>query len=439
MKVGFQCFALKINNYMKQLLLFLLLMPVTIFGQKVEYFPKREAGGNPIRPTAYMAITPDNLPAGQKLKLVIAIHGHGERSAGTIDNLMNLLLGEDYNRDGVREGPPFVTADMKKAVNLFGLLMIVPSYESNEGSLSVTKINALYDWAQSTYSVHPKMMLTGFSAGGGSSLAFIKSSLDNANRCAYVVLCASTNPGGDKTIPGRAGLPVHVATNKTDPTVNKTSSQQIVADINATATLKALYTEFDRNGHGSNLEMWSLIPPKAPGGVGFTDAAENTWQVFNDIIITGKPRQMKSGSVIPTPEPPSVPTTKAIVKFTLSGSSLKLDGSGSTGWSNGLDGVWSFVSGPAGLFSWDIFPGGSSYIVANGILPKAGSYTFAFKLKGDPEIKTITVEFGKVAIAFDSETDLITYSDGSTEKGTAIFSSGKLNIKNAAGQIVISQ
>lgn len=417
-------------------LFLLLLLPISIFGQKVDYFPKRDATYNQIRDVGYAVLTPENTQAGQKLKLAIFVHGHGERSGGTIESLKNLVLGPDNNNDGVRE-PGFVTDDMKRAVNLFGLLLIVPTYESDQVTLSVAKINTLYDWAQANYSVYPKMMVTGFSGGGGSVLAYIKSTLDNANRCAYAILCASINAGGDKTIPGRANLPVHVSTNNDDKTVSKTNSQQIVADINATATLKALYTEFIRSGHGSNEMMWSLTPPKAPSGIGFTDAAESIYQVFDDIIRTGTPRQMKSGTVIPSPEPaPTPPTTKAIAKFTLIGPNLKLDGSSSTGWTNGTDGVWEYVSGPV-QYSWDVFTQGSSYIIANTTLKVAGKYQFAFKLKGDPEVQIIAVDFGKIVVSFDSLTGLISYSDGTTEKGTAIYSAGKWVLKNSSGQIII--
>lgn len=422
---------------MKKILLFLLLIPSLLTAQKVEYFPKRDANWNIIRDIGFAVLTPDNYDGSQKWKLEIAIHGVGERSAGTIENLKNLVLGFDYNNDGVREGAAFVTDDMKAAVNKYGIVLFVPTYEADQ-FFEPASINYLYDYAQSHYSLYPKMLLTGFSYGGGATIKYATSNTVNAGKLAYAVPCAATNSMVDATVPGKVNLPIHFFSNDNDPTVNFTTNTFAMFGKvnNTTITPKPLYTAFRKDGHGSNIEAWSLTPPKAPAGQGFTDAAENIYQVFGDIIATGKPRQMKSGSVIPSPEPAPVPVTQAIAKFTLIGANLKLDGSSSTGWTSGTDGVWEYVSGPV-KYSWDVFTQGSSYIVANTTLKVPGKYVFAFKLKGDPNVQTITVDFGKTPVSFDSETDLITYSDGSTEKGIAIFSGGKLIIKNISGAIVI--
>jgi hypothetical protein len=422
---------------MKKLFLLLFLIPALLFGQKVEYFPKRDANWNIIRNTAFFVASPDN-NTPKPWKLMIAVHGVGERGAGTLDNLMNLWLGFDYNSDGVREGSAFVTDDMKRAINQYGILLLVPTYESNE-FFEPAKVNFLYEYAKANYEVVDKMLLTGFSYGGGAVFKYITSNTSNANRVAYAVPTAAVKSIVDASIPGKVGLPVHAFSNDNDRTVSISNTREQIASINASnPTLKAIYTGFRRDGHGGNNEAWSLTPPKAPNGEGFTDAAENIYQVYSDIIATGKGRQMKSGTVIPTPDPTPIPnpTAKAIVKFTLIGSSLKLDGTESTGWTNGLQGMWDLASAPGNQFSWDVFPKGSSYIVADAVLKMPGTYVFRFKLQGDPEIKTVTINFGKVAVSFDSSTDLITYSDGSTEKGTAVFSDGKWSVKNSAGQII---
>jgi dienelactone hydrolase len=423
---------------MQKLILLLLLIPALVTAQKVEYFPKRVNSWDTktLRPTAFLIAWPDN-NAPKPWKLMIAIHGVGERGAGTLDNLQNLYLGPDYNGDGVREGAAFVTDDMKRAINQFGIVLVVPTYETSE-FFEPAKINELYDYVQANYTLSPKMLLTGFSYGGGAVFKYISSSTANANRVAYAVPCAGVSSLVDASIPGKAGIPVHAFSNDNDPTVNVSNTKSQVNSINASnPALKALYTVFRRDGHGGNIEAWSLTPPKAPGGQGFTDAAENIYQVFDDIIKTGKPRQMKAGTVIPPPDPDPIPTptVQAIAKFKLIGANLTLDGSGSTGWANGGDGVWEYVSGPV-KYSWDVFTNGSSYIVANTTLKVPGKYVFAFKLKGDPNVQTVTVDFGKIAVSFDSETDLITYSDGTTEKATAVFSAGKWVVKTAAGKII---
>lgn len=413
---------------------FLFLLPVVLHAQKVEYFPKRDSTWKQLRETGFAVLSPDN-NYPKPWKLEIAVHGIGERGPGSLSSLKSLVEGPDYNSDGIPDGPAFVTPDMKLAVNKYGIVLVIPTYETNE-FFEPAKVNFIYDYAQGNYTLHPKMFLTGFSYGGGATVKYATSSTANAGRLALAVPCAPTRNVVDASVPGKAGLAMHFFVNDKDdnaPTnINVTKS--IVDDINRTATLKVLYTAFRKDGHGSNIEAWSLTPPKAPGGQGFIDAAENVYQLFSDILING-PRLMKSGTVILPPAEP-LPTTKAIASFMLTGNNLKLDGSKSTGYTTGTDGVWEYASGPV-QYSWDVFPKGSSYIIADAVLTKPGTYKFSFKLKGDPEIQTLAVDFGKVLVSFDSTTDLITYSDGTTEKGIAVFSGGKWTVKNSSGQIVL--
>lgn len=417
-------------------ILFFFLFPVILFGQRIEYFPKVDQNYSKIREYATAVLLPDNYDPAKQWKWAIAVHGIGELSPGHINNLKNLVEGFDYNNDGVREGAAFVTPDMKKAVNQYGIVLFVPTYD---GFFEPDKVNLIYDFATRNYSLLPKFTFTGFSLGGGSVIKYISSNAVNAGRVNYAIPCAPTRNIVDASLPGKAGIPVHVFVNDNDNngSTNLSVTKSIVSSFNASnPPIRVIYTAFRKDGHGGNIEAWSLTPPKAPGGQGFTDAAENIWQVASDINMTGA-RQMKSGTIIQPPVDTIVkPLAKAIVSFALTGNNLKLDGSKSTGYTTGLDGVWDFAGGPAGLYSWDVFPRGSSYIVADAVLTKPGAYSFRFKLKGDPEIKTVVVDFGKVFSSFDSETDLITYSDGTTEKGTAVFSGGKWVVKTASGQII---
>lgn len=416
---------------MKKLFLLLLLIPSLLCAQRVDYYPRVDNNWNKIREFAVAAIVPDNYTASKQWGWAIAVHGIGERGAGSKAQLENLILGADYDGNGTRDGLPFITADIKRAVNELGIVVFVPVYEN---FFEPAQVNLIYDFARSQYSLTPKFLLSGFSLGGGAVLKYITSNLTNAGRVAYAIPCAPTGAIVDASIPGKANLPVHIFVNRYDPNrpTDTSVTKAAVNAINASnPSIKAIYTAFNITGHGGFGEAHTLYPPKAPGGIGFIDASENIYQVFTDILANG-PRQMKSGSVI-TPLP--TPTVKAIVSFTLTGNQLKLIGSKSTGYTNGLEGVWEYTGGPV-QYSWDVFPKGSSYIDADAVLTKPGIYNFSFKLKGDPEVKTVTVDFGKFPVAFDSDTDLLTYSDGSTEKATAVFSSGKWVVKTAAGQIV---
>lgn len=439
---------------MQKLILLLLLIPALVTAQKVEYFPKRVNSWDTktLRPTAFLIAWPDN-NAPKPWKLMIAIHGVGERGAGTLENLQNLYLGPDYNGDGVREGAAFVTDDMKRAINQFGIVLVVPTYETSE-FFEPAKINELYDYAQANYTLSPKMLLTGFSYGGGAVFKYISSSTANANRVAYAVPCAGVSSLVDASIPGKAGIPVHAFSNDNDPTVNVSNTKSQVNSINASnPSLKALYTVFRRDGHGSNIEAWSLTPPKAPGGQGFTDAAENIYQVFDDIIKTGKPRQMKAGAAIPVPPPDTTPVpipTALTAEFNLvndqviNTETFEMDASASTGVRADWQGyAWDFKPVVAG--SWNARPEGGMYGGPKKKLINLtnGKYSITLTVRdaaGKAVSKTLNIavvlQVTKSAVAFDSETDLIYYSDGSTEKGIAVFSAGKWVVKNAAGMII---
>lgn len=396
---------------------------------KVEYYPKRDASYNVVRDTGYAVITPDTYNTAKKWPLFMAVHGMGERGGGTQKNLENLLNGFDWDNDGKIDSPGFVTNDMKTAVDKYGIVIVVPTYESNE-FFEPAKVNWVLDDVNKRYSVVAKMMHSGFSLGGGCVIKYASSSDANAARVAYCVPCAATNALVGAATITKGNIPVHLFSNDNDNIVNVSSTKAIYNAITAAnPAIKPLMTIFRRDGHGSNIEAWSLTPPKAPGGQGFTDAAENIYEVYLSILANG-PRQMKAGAVTnPVPDPPPPTTTKtAIVSYTQAGNVVVLDGSKSTGYSSGLEGSWSLASGPAGVASWDVFPKGSNYITAGAVLPKTGSYQFLFKL-GDTS-KTVDITYGKAPVKYDPVTGLLTYSDGSTEKVTVV------SVKTATGEVV---
>lgn len=397
---------------------------------KVEYYPKRDASYNVVRDTGYAVITPDAYNSAKKWPIEMAVHGVGERGGGTQKNLENLVNGFDYDNDGKIDSPGFVTDDMKKAVDKYGIVLVVPTYESNE-FFEPAKVNWVLDEVNKKYSVVAKMLHTGFSYGGGCTMKYASSSPANAARVAYCVPCAATNSLADVSVLAKSGVPVHLFSNDRDDRVDVSNTKAMYnALMAANPAIKPLMTIFRRDGHGSNIEAWSLTPPKAPGGQGFIDAAENIYEVYLSILANG-PRQMKAGAVtVPPVDPPPPTTTKtAIVSYTQAGNVVILDGSKSTGYSSGLEGSWSLANGPAGVASWDVFPKGSNYITAGAVLPKTGTYQFLFKL-GDTETKTVDITYGKAPVKYDPVTGLLTYSDGSTEKVTVVA------VKTATGEVV---
>jgi hypothetical protein len=417
---------------------------------KIIYKPRIDATGNLISgQTVGVALLVPDSPR-QKYILEIAIHGIGEVSQGGIENLKNLVEGFDWNNDGIRDSG-FVTADMKKAVDQYGIIIAIPTYPN---FFEPSMVNFVYDQVKALYPIHDKMLLTGFSLGGGSVFKYITSSLANAGRVAYAVPVAAVYSIQDRTIPGKVNLPVHAFSCNPDPRVPSSNTKNQINAINeSNPSPRALYTFFNKNDHGGNIEAWSLTPPKAPGGDGFTDAAENIYQVVTDIINNG-PRQMKSGAIQPVPGPPPpepIPEPvdlKADFNLTdgqiVTSQVLDIDASASTGVKTGWD-----------AYQWDIKPvtGSWDFQLKNGAytdkptqriinLNKNGTYSISLTVrdsKGNTATKKITITVnltGKVITAFDSATDLITYSDGSTEKGSAVYSGGNWVIKNSAGQIV---
>lgn len=402
---------------------------------KTIYHPRVDANGNILRDVAFAALLPDMWSKDKKWPWQMCIHGMGERSDGTEAQLRNLIDGIDFNKDG-RIDWVFITADMRRAVDQYGIVMIVPTYQ---GFFEPDKINKLYSAVVSEYSLMPKMLGDGFSLGAGALLKYAASGISNASKLAYATPVAPTREVSDLSVIAKSGVPFHIFVNERDdnsPT-NINVARAIVADINkSTPLIPAVYTAFDVGGHGGYGESNSITYPKAPNGEGLIDASENKYQVYLDILKNG-PRQMKTGAAsesAPTPTPiPGIISAKT--RYELIGSTVKLIGRESSGYKDGLEGVWEFVSGPSGVTARQVFPIGSSYIDSDAKLPATGTYVFKFTLKGTtPQI--VTVVYGtKSILSFDSSTDNITFSDGTIEKGIAILSNGKWSIKTLSGKI----
>jgi hypothetical protein len=362
---------------------------------KILYIPKRDSNDAliPGREVGFAVLTPD-VPRSKYI-FEMAIHGVGERSNGRQEHLENLVLGQKQP-DGSRKWP-FVTDEMKKAIDEYGLIMAIPTYETNT-FFEPSQINYVYDYIKANYPIYDKMLLTGFSLGAGAVIKYITSAIANASRVGYAVLCAATNNILDKTIPGKVNLPVHAYSNDNDPTVNVSNTRTIVTRLNEiNPGLKALMTIFDKDGHGSNDEAWSRTPPKAPGGEGFTDAAENTYQVITDIIKNG-PRQMKAGAVIPpTPEEPPATTLTAVAGVLINGiievvdeliivnDTINFDGTKSTGYESAS---WTIVSAPEGVNLYHpIIVSGGGWITSVAKFPKEGLYRVRLRTKQGTSIR----------------------------------------------------
>src|SRR5687767_2103446 len=149
---------------------------------KVKYYPKVDANWNNIRPFAIAVLYPDSYTTSKSYPCILSVHGIGERSSGALAMLTNLVEGFDYNGDGTREGAPFVTADTKTAIDLYGLIVVVPNYEN---FFEPDQVNTIMDFVKTEFSVVNEFMMQGFSLGGGAVTKYITSNLTNANKVAY--------------------------------------------------------------------------------------------------------------------------------------------------------------------------------------------------------------------------------------------------------------
>jgi hypothetical protein len=394
-----------------------------------KYFPRLDNNNVQIRPFAIAMLFPDNYDKAKVWPWMMSVHGMGERSDGLEAHLKNLVEGIDFDKNGTVDWV-FAMESMKRAVDQYGIVIVVPTYQD---FFTSDKINEVHKFVVSEFNLNERFVYEGFSLAGGAGLRYATASLANASKLAYLVPVAPTRELVTVSNISQAKLPVHIFVNDQDDNgaTNLSVTKGIIAAINgAGPSIPAIYTAFRQSGHGGHGEAVGIIPPKAPGGQGFTDAAENIYQVYLDILKNG-PRQMKSGTVIgPAPGPTPIPTVTTKTRYELSGSTVKLIGRESTGYKDGLEGMWEFVSGPTGVTANQVFPIGSSYIDATAKLPMPGTYVFKFTLKGAVPT-TLTVVYGSVKTVSGFNTDTVTYSDGTTEKATATLLNGKWTIKTS--------
>lgn len=364
---------------------------------KVNYYPKIDNSNGQWKEipgqTVGLAIAyPDLYDPNKEYGFVMIIHGIGETQPGVLSMLENLVKGTDYNGDGVREGAPFLTKDLQKAIDQYGLIVAVPNYD---GFFDPNKVNFCYDFVRSKFNVVPEMLMEGFSYGGGAVLNFTTSNSTNAQKVAYAIPCAPVSSISDPTIPGKTNLPVHffVNVNDSNGATNINVTKSCVTSINSSnPAIKAIYTAFNKSGHGGHDEALTLTPPEAPGGQGFIDAGENVYQVYLDILKNG-PRQMrsKSGSITTTttraPNPSTTSTTTqapvpALIANAGGDQTVNLptgflDGTRSTGYKSAQ---WYVKQRPSGVNPWYPVVQSGGWITTKLSLPLEGTYVITLRV-----------------------------------------------------------
>lgn len=299
---------------------------------KVEYYPQVDSAYKELRKFACAVLLPDsyNKARSEKYLWFLCVHGIGERSGGQLENLENLVLG--FKQPDGSRAYAFVNDDMKRAVDLYGIVLAIPTYND---FFEPAKVNLIYDFILPAYNVTTRFDIDGFSYGAGAAVKYASSSVVNAKRLITCKPAAPTNNSVNWQFAVDQKLPIHLFVNDQDtngPT-NLSVTKSIVATINSlNPVIPAIYTAFRQSGHGGYNPMMGIASPTAPGGQGVIDVTENIYEHAIDVFKNG-PRPMKTGSTVPPPG--NLPIAK--LTATVSGNLGTFDASSSTGVRPGWD------------------------------------------------------------------------------------------------------
>lgn len=386
----------------------------------ISYYPRISDDGKTVYgQDAYAVKVPQGYDRAKLYPVILLVHGMGERSQGTLADIKNVWLGFDY--DGAGPLPrqyAIATDEFNKALDQYGIIGVAVTYG---GEFNPTDVDWVMDAVEAEYAVdRTREAIVGFSLGGGAVIREGTSSLAAAKRWVLMVGCAPVNWATNYKYIVDAKTQFIGTTNRTDPTVNPSNVKTMVASINAlNPVIPADLIVFEQDGHGSFNEMLMLSHPQVP---------QNIYEYIKSVSTDNRlpyPTS-KTNPVPPVTTIPPVTTVKPVTSFTLTGTTARLIGSKSTGYKDGLDGVWELVSGPA--TSRQVFPTGSSYIDATAQLPAEGTYVFRFALKGAEPVD-MTVQRGSVVTRSIKTVDLaaktVTFSDNTTETLKSVTTSVK--------------
>lgn len=364
--------------------------------------------------------------------IIIVIHGVGELGDGGIEQLKNIMEGFDYDGDGpLPRQYAMPIPEYKKNLKDFNFLGVHVNYKS-----SFTPSDFIYviDTVVKDFSANRNRVgAIAFSLGGQQLIPFITSSVENAKKLVLAILCAPVNPGGNWQNVVDAKLQVIGTTFAVDKKVGADNVRRAIADINKlNPTIRPVYKEWPGENHGTLNEMM---------------ASPEIFQYMNSVSTTERKQFVTGGTSTPADPGPVVPGSalKAIASVTGTGPTYTLSGRDSTGYRYQ---TWTVTKVPDGVSPYGAYINGVGNIVASFKPPAKGLYEIEFKVFDSTDAKVSKTDSVKILInygdviptepktfkGFDSGTDLITWSDGSTEPGKATYANGAWLVKNAAGQ-----
>lgn len=208
---------------------------------------------------------PAGYTPGKLYPVWVIVHGIGERSSGTIDDLQNVREGYDYDGPGpLLRQYGIETTELKANGDRFGHITVIVTYPSE---FNPNDFDYVLDFLEQNYQVDTsREAIIGFSLGGGAILRYITSSLKAAQRVAVAVACAPVNWAGNVQNIVDARLQLIATSAAADYRVNPTTNIKPVLDrINALKpSIAPVYIEWPGTGHGTFNEMLAGTDSRIP-------------------------------------------------------------------------------------------------------------------------------------------------------------------------------
>lgn len=335
----------------------------------------------------YVAILPDSYSPSKKYPLLVVVHGIGERGDGSLGALHYLV--DQFSWGSI------IPLETQQATDIYDMIVVAPNYSTD---FNPSSANYVFDEMIKNYSIDTsKIGLTGFSLGGGAVLRYLSSSQTNVDRLAIAVPVAPVAWYTKTPYVAVSGLPVwfHVNVNDTNGPTNLSVTLNELNEINSSnPPIPAIYTAYNRTGHGGQNEAWGLLAPKAPGGKGFIDAKVNIFEWL--LMNTNK-------SHVPVPSGTSSSTTTSSTTIR-SGDIIAnagedrvvntpyafLDGRNSLGYKDAYA-KWQTITVPQGENIYNIIRSGG-WITTDVSLKREGIYVFELTLTKGSSTSVDTVQ-----------------------------------------------
>lgn len=352
----------------------------------VTYFPRISIDGKTVyRKEAFAVRLPTAYDPAKNYPLMVLVHGIGERAAGTLENLKNLVLGFDYDGDGpLGRQYALLSEGCKTALDKEGVICAVVNYQNE---MDPAGVDFVFNEVEKAFPIDKfREILVGFSLGGKIVTRYASSSLMYADRLALLVACAPVNGMTNYANIVNASLQVIFTSAATDPVVSPGNAKTMLAGINnLNPAIKAVYYEAPGSGHGTLNEVISADPNFLPQSI----------YSYVKLNPASAPKQYPTTKTSPGGVDPGAETpVSAIASVTQDGSRYRMDGTKSIG---AKYYTWTVKSAPPGV---NIY----APMMSNG-----GASTTFFT---PPAVGIYSIEFAAYASSTNKSTQLISINYG---------------------------